>query len=112
MESRREDARLEGTMSVHVSPVRVYVLVFAALLLLTGTTVAVAFYDVGALNDVVALSIAVTKMLLVVLFFMHAKYSTRLTKIVIASGFAWLAILIAFTLSDYFSRGWLGVPGK
>jgi cytochrome c oxidase subunit 4 len=51
-------------------------------------------------------------MLLVVLFFMHAKYSTRLTKIVIASGFAWLAILIAFTLSDYFSRGWLGVPGK
>lgn len=97
---------------MHVSSVRSYVLVFGALLVLTGTTVAIAFLDVGVMNDVVALSIAVTKMLLVVLFFMHAKYSTRLTKIIVTSGFVWLALLIAFTLSDYTSRGWLGVAGK
>lgn len=97
---------------MHVSPVRTYALVFAALMVLTATTVLVAFQHLGALNDVVALGIAATKMLLVVAFFMHAKYATRLTKIVVASGFAWLLLLIAFTLSDYVSRGWLGVPGK
>jgi len=97
---------------MHVSPIRTYALVFAALLVLTGTTVLAAFQHFGAFNDVIALSIAVTKMTLVVLFFMHAKYSTRLTKIVIVSGAAWLLILIAFTLSDYWSRGLLGVPGK
>ena len=99
-------------MSVHVSPPRTYVLIFVALLLLTLTTVWVAFTDLGRLNDVVALSIAVTKMVLVVLYFMHAKFSTRLTKLVVVSSFAWLTILIAFTLSDYLTRGWLGVPGK
>ncbi len=97
---------------MHVSPLRTYALVFAALLVLTATTVLVAFQPLGALNDIVALGIAATKMLLVVLFFMHAKYATRLTKIVAASGFAWLLLLIAFTLSDYVSRGWLGVAGK
>ena len=102
----------EHAAPVHVSPVRGYVLILLALLVLTGTTVAVAFQDLGVLNDVAALTIAVTKMTLVVLFFMHAKYSTRLTKIVIVSGIGWLLILIGFTLSDYMSRGWLGVPGK
>jgi cytochrome c oxidase subunit 4 len=102
----------EPSAPVHVSPVRTYVLMLLALLVLTATTVAVAFQDLGVLNDIAALTIAVTKMLLVVLFFMHAKYSTRLTKIVIVSGIAWLLILIGFTLSDYMSRGWLGVPGK
>jgi cytochrome c oxidase subunit 4 len=97
---------------MHPSPVRTYALVFAVLMLLTATTVFVAFQHLGALNDVVALSIAATKMLLVVLFFMHARGATRLTKIVAAGGFAWLLLLIAFTLSDYTSRGWLGVPGK
>ena len=99
-------------MAVHVSSTRTYVGIFVALLLLTATTVLVAFTNLGPLNDVVALSIAVTKMVLVVLFFMHAKYSTRLTKLVVVSAFAWLIILIAFTLSDYLTRGWLGVPGK
>ena len=97
---------------MHVSPVRTYFLIFAALLVLTATTVLVAFQHFGPFNDIIALSIAVTKMTLVVLFFMHAKYSTRLTKIVVVSGAAWLLILIAFTLSDYWSRGLLGVPGK
>jgi cytochrome c oxidase subunit 4 len=97
---------------MHISPVRTYALIFAALLVLTVTTVLVAFQHFGPFNDIIALSIAVTKMTLVVLFFMHAKYSTRLTKIVVVSGAAWLVILIAFTLSDYWSRGLLGVPGK
>lgn len=97
---------------MHVSPISVYARIFAALLVLTGVTVFVAYQDLGAFNDVVALSIAVTKMTLVALFFMHAKYSTRLTKIVIVSGFAWLVLLLAFTLSDYLTRGWLGVAGK
>ncbi len=99
-------------MSIHVSSARTYAVIFAALMLLTLTTVLVAFTDLGPLNDVVALSIAVTKMVLVVLYFMHAKFSTRLTKLVVVSAFAWLAILIAFTLSDYLTRGWLGVAGK
>lgn len=99
-------------MSVHVSPVRTYVAIFIALLVFTATTIFVAFQDLGPFNDIVALSIAVTKMVLVILFFMHAKYSTRLTRLVVVSAFAWLVILIGFTLSDYMTRGWLGVPGK
>jgi cytochrome c oxidase subunit 4 len=97
---------------MHVSPLRVYLLIFSALMVLTLTTVLVAFQHLGPLNDLVALGIAGTKMTLVVLYFMHAKYSTRLTKLVLASGLAWLLILFAFTLSDYVSRGWLGVEGK
>ena len=99
-------------MSVHVSPVRVYLLVFLALMLGTAITVWVAFFDLGALNNVVALVIAVTKATLVILFFMHVAHSTRLTKLVVAGGFFWLLLLFLFTLSDYFARGWLGVPGK
>ena len=99
-------------MSVHVSPVRNYLFVFFALIALTATTVLVAFGNFGPWNDVVALTIAVTKMMLVILFFMHVKYSTPLTKLVVVSGFLWLLILIAFTLSDYLSRDWLGVLGK
>lgn len=99
-------------MSVHVVPVKTYALVLAVLLLLTGTTVWAAYLDLGPLNNVVALTIAVTKTVLVILFFMHLRYSPRLTWFVVASGFLWLAFLIAGTLHDYISRGWLGVPGK
>jgi cytochrome c oxidase subunit 4 len=99
-------------MSLHVVPARVYALVFLALLALTATTVYAAFIDLGPLNNVVALAIAMVKTLLVVLFFMHVRYSTRLTALTVAAGFFWLLILIAITMSDYASRGWLGVPGK
>lgn len=109
-------AQHEGTpvskSHIHVSPVRTYLIIFGALIALTGTTVWVAFQHFGVLNDLVALTIAVTKMTLVVLFFMHVKYSSRLTKVVVVGGFLWLLILFAFTLSDYMSRGWLGVQGK
>ena len=98
--------------SVHIVPIRTYALILALLLALTGTTVWAAFLDLGRLNDVIALTIACTKMVLVILFFMHLRHSPRLTWLVVGAGFFWLAILMAFTLADYQSRGWLGVPGK
>jgi len=96
----------------HIVPKKAYFAVFIALLLLTAVTIEVAFVDLGVLNNIVALSIAVFKALLVVLFFMHVRWSNKLTQVVVASGFLWLAILVAFTLGDYFTRGLLGVPGK
>jgi cytochrome c oxidase subunit 4 len=96
-------------MSQHVVPPRVYFAVFAALIVLTATTTAVSFLDLGPWNTVVALGIAFLKATLVVLFFMHVKYSPRLTQIVIAGGLFWLAILLALTLSDFMTRGWLPI---
>ena len=96
-------------MSQHVVPRKVYFAVFAVLIILTATTTAISFVDLGPWSSVVALGIAFVKATLVVLFFMHVKYSTRLTQIVIAGGLFWLAILLALTLSDFMSRGWLPV---
>lgn len=96
-------------MSEHVVPRKVYFAVFAALLVLTAVTTAVAFVDLGPWNTVVALGIAFLKATLVALFFMHVKYSPRLTQIVVAGGIFWLAILIVLTLSDFMTRGWLPV---
>lgn len=100
-------------MSEHIVPVRTYVGIFLALLCLTALTTGVAFVDLGAeLNTVVALAIAVVKMLLVVLFFMHVKYSTGLTKVVIVAGFFFLAILVSLTLADELTRDWTSNPGS
>jgi cytochrome c oxidase subunit 4 len=100
-------------MSEHVSSPKNYVLIFAALMVLTGVTVWVAKIDLGWANDVVALTVAVAKALLVILFFMHVRYSTRMTALTALAGFFWLAILILITMSDYWSRGVvLPVPGK
>lgn len=93
-------------MSSHVVPVRVYTLVFVALVALTGLTVVAANHDFGALNTPLALGIASAKALLVILFFMHVKYADRLTWVVVASGFVMLAFLLIITLADYSSRGW------
>ena len=93
-------------MSEHVVPVRVYLAVFGSLIALTLLTTGVAFIDLGPMNTVVALAIAVTKMLLVILFFMHVKYSPGLTKLVILAGFFWLAILVAISLADILTRPW------
>jgi cytochrome c oxidase subunit 4 len=98
-------------MPGHVVPVKVYVGVFLALIALTLLTTGAASIDLGRWNTVVALAIAVTKMILVILFFMHVKYSTGLTRIVILAGFFWLAILVALTLSDELTRGWTPAPG-
>lgn len=102
-------------MAEHVSSPKMYVMVFLALMVLTVATVAVAYQDLGVLNDVVALAIAMTKALLVVLFFMHVKYSTRMTALTAVAGLIWLGILIGLTLNDYLTRMDLlgvGVPGK
>jgi cytochrome c oxidase subunit 4 len=93
-------------MSAHVVPVKTYVGIFLVLMALTGLTTGVAFIDLHAWNTPVALAIAVVKMVLVVLFFMHVKYSTKLTKMVIIAGFFFLMLLIAFTLADELTRGW------
>ena len=91
----------------HIVPKRIYYAVFAALIALTWITVAVSKIDLGRLNTVVALAVAVIKALLVILFFMHVRYSTRLTKLVVAAGFLWLALMIGLTMADFVSRQWL-----
>jgi cytochrome c oxidase subunit 4 len=91
----------------HVAPVSMYLAVFGALIVGTILTVVVAKFDLGPLNNVVMLAVAITKALLVVLYFMHVLWSTRLTWVVAASGFFWLLILFSLTMADYMSRGWI-----
>jgi cytochrome c oxidase subunit IV len=88
----------------HIVPPSTYIVIILSLLCLTGLTVAAAFVDLGPFNIVVALVIATLKATLVVLFFMHAKYSPKRTKLVIMAGIFWLLILLFMTLSDYESR--------
>jgi cytochrome c oxidase subunit 4 len=85
---------------------RIYVTILFALLLGTALTVWASFVDLGVWNPVIALAIATTKALLVVLFFMHVKYSTKLTKLSIAAGIFLFLTLISMTLADYISRAW------
>jgi len=99
-------------MSEHVVPVRVYLAVFAALLVLTAVTAGVATVDLGIWNTPVALGIAVLKAVLVILFFMHVKYSPHLIWIAIGAAFFWLLTFFAGTAADYLSRGYLGTPGS
>ena len=94
-------------MSHHVVSWKVYLGVFLALVALTVITVWVAGHDFGEFNLVVALGVAITKATLVVLYFMHVKYASRLTKIFVCAAFLWLAILFALTFADYVTRGWL-----
>jgi cytochrome c oxidase subunit 4 len=96
----------------HIDSIQTYGAVWIVLLILTAVTTAVAFIDLGAFSVVVALCIAVIKMLLVALFFMHVRYSTRLTKLVVSGAVLWLAILITFTLADVWTRGLIGTPGR
>jgi len=93
-------------MSHPVVPVKIYVGVFLALIALTITTVAVSKIELGEYNFVAAITIAVVKATLVILFFMHVKQSSAMTKLFVVAGFFWMAILFVFTLGDYFSRNW------
>lgn len=93
---------------MHIVPRRTYVLIFLALIGLTALTVAAAFANLGKLNAVVALTIACIKGLLVTLYFMHARYSSRLTWVIIGAGAFWLGIMLVLTLTDYLSRGAMG----
>jgi cytochrome c oxidase subunit 4 len=99
-------------MHEHVDSIKTYTLVFLSLLILTAATTVVATIDLGPLNVVMALLIAVVKMMLVALFFMHLRHSTILTKVVVGGGMLWLGILLLLSLSDFVTRGWLPVPGK
>jgi len=90
--------------STHVLPLRCYTAVFTLLLGLTLTTTAVSRIDLGSLNVVVALTIAIGKALLVLLYFMHVRYSSRLTWVFAGAGFFWLAILITLITSDVLTR--------
>jgi cytochrome c oxidase subunit IV len=95
-------------MSVgHVAPKSMYYAVFLALLVGTGLTVAAAFIDMGAMNNVAMLGIAGIKATLVILFFMHVRWSTRLTWVVAMAGFFWLLILFGVGMADYLTRGWV-----
>jgi cytochrome c oxidase subunit 4 len=99
-------------MTENVDSVKTYALVFAALIFLTVATTAVAFVDLGPFSVVMALAIASGKMLLVALYFMHVRHSTRLTRLVVLGGLLWLGILLLLTMGDMLSRGWVGVPGR
>ena len=91
-------------MSEHIVPPKVYVGIFLSLMILTAATVAAAYVNLGAFNIVVALAIATLKATLVVLYFMHARYSPGRTQLVIICAVFWLAIMLALTLSDYVTR--------
>ena len=99
-------------MTEHIVTKKQYAFVFGILMVLTLATTAIGMIDLGRLNVVVALVIATIKALLVVLFFMHIYWSSKLNKLVVVSGVAWLALLLWLTLTDVFSRGWLPFPGK
>lgn len=119
MSERASSSEKSAQHTEHIVPVSTYIIVFISLLLLTGLTTGVAYIDLGSLhigrasidlNTVAALAIAATKMMLVVLFFMHVKYATGMTKVVVIAGIFWLGILISLTLADELTRNWTPVP--
>jgi cytochrome c oxidase subunit 4 len=97
-------------VSEHIVSPKIYILIFAALMILTFTTVYAATVDLNqyypGLNVIVALTIATCKAILVILFFMHAYYSSKRTQLIVFAGFFWLAIMLSLTLSDYATRSW------
>jgi cytochrome c oxidase subunit IV len=90
----------------HIVTPKVYGIVFASLLVGTAITVVAAFINLGIFNPVVALAIACTKAVIVILFFMHVKYQSKLVKLTVISGFFTFIVLITMTLTDYISRAW------
>jgi cytochrome c oxidase subunit 4 len=91
---------------VHIVSPMIYLVIAGCLLILTAATTAISYIELGEFNAVVALAIAVLKATLVVLFFMHVKYSSRLTKLTVASGLFTFLVLITMTMTDYISRAW------
>jgi cytochrome c oxidase subunit 4 len=99
-------------MSSERTTVRTYILVALVLLALTGLTIGVAFLPLGPWHTPVALGIAATKALLVAWFFMHLRFSPPVNRLAALAGLFWLAIMLAGTLDDVVTRGWLAIPGK
>ena len=102
----------ETQAEYHIVPRTTYYMVFAALLVLLAATIGAAYLDLGELNIVLAMAIAVVKAILIVLYFMHVIYSDRLTWVFAGAALLWFVILIALTMSDYLTRGVLGIDGK
>ena len=97
-----------GQTHEHAGPgLGIYFAVFGALIVFTWLTVWVSTIDMGALNTPIAMIIAITKASLVILYFMHVKYQTTLTKLTVVCGFVWLGIMFVLTLMDFFSRTWI-----
>ena len=99
-------------MSQHVFSVRLNLIVFGALMALLTLTVAVSYLDMGSLGLPIAMGIAVIKALLIIAYFMHMRYASGLSRVFAGAAVFWLAIMIALTLNDYMSRGYLLIPGK
>lgn len=93
-------------MSEHVPSVKPLVMVFLALMVLTAITVGVSFINLGAFSAVVALTIAAIKAMLVILFFMEVRYSSKMTMVAIVAGIFFLGLLLFLTMADYISRSW------
>jgi cytochrome c oxidase subunit 4 len=102
-----EHAEHEGH---HIASVTNYLIIFTLLLLLTAATVGVAFIDLGVFNTVMALAIASVKAMLVILYFMHLKFSPSQTKLAAAAAIFWLMIMLTITAFDYVGRGWQHIP--
>ncbi len=90
----------------HIVGPKIYLSVFVVLLILTATTTGVAFIDLGTYNAVIALFIACLKASLVVLFFMHIHYSSRMLKMTVAAALFCFSLLMILTMTDYISRAW------
>jgi len=95
----------------HIIPAKLYVGIWAALMVFTLITVLASFAELGPFNIVIALLIATIKGTLVVLFFMHLRYSPKLTIVAVVASVFWLGILFALTMTDYLSRSWATFPG-
>ena len=100
-----DQKEMEETAHHVVSPT-IYIIVGSSLLVLTGATVLASYQEWGNFNAVAALAIAVVKAMIVVLFFMHVKYSSKLTKLTIFAGIFTFLTLVGMTMADYISRAW------
>jgi cytochrome c oxidase subunit 4 len=96
-------------MSGHIIPKKTYYTIFAILMILLAATVGAAYVDVGSFNIIIAMTIAVVKATLVILYFMHVRYSSRLVWVFAGIGFLWLIIMVGLTMSDYATRNWIAI---
>jgi cytochrome c oxidase subunit 4 len=103
---------MESHSEQHIVPKRIYFVVFITLIVFTWVTAYVSTIDLGRWNIFVALAIAIFKASIVGLFFMHLYYSTRLTKVIVASAIFWLILLLFITMTDLWTRSMMGVPGR
>jgi cytochrome c oxidase subunit 4 len=99
-------------MQQHTMSLRTNLVVYASLLLLLVLTIGGAHLDLGRFNFPLAIAIAVAKAGLIFLYFMHARYGSRLMQMFATAGLLWLGILFALTLTDFLSRGWIPILGK